>query len=128
MSTETITTTPGRGASVLSGGTAGVWTAVCDYTQLLPERGVCALVDGQQIAIFRDFSGLLFAIGNRDPYSGAYVMSRGIVGSRAGEPTVASPMHKQVYSLVTGACLDDPTLAVPTYRVRVSDGRVEVGG
>lgn len=103
------------------------WTAVCDYARLLPESGVCALVDGQQVAIFRDFSGHVYAVGNRDPYSGAYVMSRGIVGSRNGEPTVASPMHKQVYSLVTGACLDDPALAVPIYPVRVDRGLVEVG-
>ncbi len=114
----TVTTTATR---------AGAWTAVCAYTDLLPERGACVLVHGEQIAIFRTFDGVLFAIGNRDPYSGAYVLSRGIVGTRRGEPTVASPMHKQVFSLVTGRCLDDPETAVPVYPVRVHDGAVEVG-
>ncbi|MEU4406928.1 nitrite reductase small subunit NirD [Streptosporangium sp. NPDC023963] len=103
------------------------WTAVCSYADLLPERGACALVGGRQIALFRAFDGSLFAIGNRDPFSGAHVMSRGIVGTRAGEPVVASPMHKQVFSLATGVCLDDPAVAVPTYPIRVAGGTVEVG-
>ncbi|MFI6787205.1 nitrite reductase small subunit NirD [Nonomuraea sp. NPDC050383] len=103
------------------------WTTVCDYPVLLPERGVCALVDGEQVALFRTFDGAVYAIGNRDPFSGAWVLSRGIVGTRGGEPTVASPLHKQVFSLVTGLCLDEPGVAVPTYPVRVVDGRVEVG-
>ncbi|MBB2913779.1 nitrite reductase (NADH) small subunit [Streptosporangium becharense] len=104
------------------------WTPVCSYTDLLPERGACALVDGRQVALFRTFDGVLYAIGNHDPFSGAQVLSRGIVGTRTGEPCVASPMHKQVFSLVTGVCLDDPAVSVPTYPVRVAaDGAVEVG-
>ncbi|MFD1930458.1 MULTISPECIES: nitrite reductase small subunit NirD [Nonomuraea] len=104
-----------------------VWVPVCAYAVLLPERGVCALVDGRQVALFRTHNGHVHAIGNLDPFTGAHVLSRGIVGSRGEEPTVASPMHKQVFSLVTGQCLDDPSVAVPTYPTRVNDGRVEVG-
>ncbi|MEZ0071078.1 nitrite reductase small subunit NirD [Planotetraspora sp. GP83] len=110
-------------ASPLSG---GLWTPVCPYADLLPERGAAALVGTRQVAVFRTFDGDLYAVGNRDPFSGACVMSRGIVGTRNGEPTVASPMHKQVFSLVTGVCLDDPAKAVPTYPIRVTDGTVEV--
>jgi nitrite reductase (NADH) small subunit len=102
------------------------WVPVCAYTDLIPERGVAVLVHGHQVAVFRTFEGHLHAVGNRDPFSGAYVLSRGIVGTRAGEPTVASPMHKQVFSLVTGVCLDDPAVAVPIYPIRLSDGNVEV--
>ncbi|MBX6168315.1 MAG: nitrite reductase small subunit NirD, partial [Thermobispora bispora] len=89
-------------------------------------RGAAVLVGDRQVAVFRTFDGALYALGNLDPFSGAYVMSRGIVGTRHGEPTVASPMHKQVFSLVTGVCLDDPGVAVPTYPIRVTDGTVEV--
>lgn len=103
------------------------WTPVCRYADLLPDRGAAALVGHHQVAVFRTFEGGLYAIGNRDPYSGAYVLSRGIVGSRGAEPTVASPMHKQVFSLLTGVSLDDPAAAVPTYPIRVTDGTVEVG-
>jgi nitrite reductase (NADH) small subunit len=102
------------------------WTAVCRYPDLLPERGVAALVAGQQLALFRAFDGTLYAIGNTDPFTGACVLSRGIVGSRGDIPTVASPLHKQVFDLRTGTCLDDPAVAVPSYGVRVRRGLVEV--
>lgn len=102
------------------------WTVVCSYHRLEPERGVAALLDGEQVALFRTYDGQLFAIGQRDPIGGANVMSRGIVGTRGDVPTVASPLHKQVYDLRTGECLDVPGVAVPTYRVRCRDGLVEV--
>ncbi|GLW08253.1 nitrite reductase small subunit [Microtetraspora sp. NBRC 13810] len=108
-------------------GAGQTWVQVCSYTDLLPERGACVLVGSLQIALFRTFEGRLHAIGNRDPFSGAYVLARGIVGTRGEEPTVASPMHQQAFSLVTGECLDDPAVAVPVYPVRVADGVVEVG-
>lgn len=103
-----------------------LWTVVCRFDRLLPERGVAALVDGHQVAVFRTFAGDVHALANRDPFSDAYVLSRGIVGSRGAVPTVASPMHKQVFSLVTGECLDEPGVVVPVYDVRVRDGDVEV--
>lgn len=102
------------------------WSTVCDYDDLPPERGTCALVEGHQIALFRTHDGVLYALANRDPFSGAYVLARGIVGCRGGVPTVASPMYKQVFDLTTGCCLDDPAVAVPTYGVRVNGTRVEV--
>ncbi|RKR90123.1 assimilatory nitrite reductase (NAD(P)H) small subunit [Micromonospora pisi] len=103
------------------------WTAVCAYPRVEPERGVAALVGDEQVAVFRTHDGQLFAIGNRDPIGGAYVMSRGIVGSRGSTPTVASPLHKQVYDLRTGECLDEPGVALPTYRIRCRDNVIEVG-
>ena len=102
------------------------WAAVCAYSRLEPERGVAALVDGDQVAIFLMHDGRLHAIGHRDPVSGAHVMSRGIVGTRGDAPTVASPMHKQVYDLRTGECLDLPGIRVPVYPVRCRAGIVEV--
>ncbi|MGI5245603.1 nitrite reductase small subunit NirD [Dactylosporangium sp. CA-139066] len=103
------------------------WTAVCPYLRLEPERGVAALVDGVQVALFRTFDDGLYAIGNLDPFSGAAVLSRGIVGSRGDTPVVASPMHKQAFDLTTGECVDDPAIRVPVYAVRVHDGMVLVG-
>ncbi|WP_229698232.1 nitrite reductase small subunit NirD [Wenjunlia tyrosinilytica] len=85
----------------------GGWTPVCRYDDLAPGRGVAALVEGQQVAVFRDRSGAVYAVGNRDPFSGAQVISRGIVGSRAGAPVVASPMYKQAFDLRSGRCLDE---------------------
>jgi nitrite reductase (NADH) small subunit len=99
---------------------------VCEYDVLLPERGVAALLGNVQIALFRTHDGQVFALGNQDPFSGANVISRGIVGSRGDVPTVASPMFKQVFDLRTGACLDDPEVSLPVYAVEVVDGQVVV--
>jgi nitrite reductase (NADH) small subunit len=102
------------------------WVTVCPYLRLEPERGVAALVGGIQLALFRTYDGTLYAIDNLDPVAGAHVLSRGIVGTRAGAPTVASPLHKQVYDLRTGERLDGPGAPVRTYPVRCRDGMVEV--
>ena len=102
------------------------WIAICPYERLEPERGVAALLGGEQVAIFRTHAGTLHAIDNLDPYGQAQVLSRGIVGSRGDAPTVASPLHKQVYDLRTGQCLDQPGLHVRTYPVRCRGGMVEV--
>jgi len=102
------------------------WEVICPQHWVEAERGVAALVADTQVAIFRTFGGEIFAIDNRDPIAGAYVMSRGIVGSRGDAPTVASPLHKEVYDLRTGACLDVAGVVVRTYAVRVRDGMVEV--
>lgn len=104
------------------------WRAACRLTDLLPERGACALFDGAQIALFRLWDDHVYAVGNRDPFTGAQVVSRGLVGTRGGRRTVASPLHKQVFDLVNGECLSDPGVpALPIWPVRVRDGVVEVG-
>jgi nitrite reductase (NADH) small subunit len=105
---------------------AAVWTVVCRYRDLQSERGVAALIGRVQVALFRTFDGTVYAIGNRDPFTGAHVLSRGIVGSRGEIPTVASPLHKQVFDLRTGTCLDDGTAAAGVYDVRIRGGLVEV--
>ena len=102
------------------------WTGICDYDDLQPEHGVAALLGEEQVALFRTFDGALYAIGNQDPFTGAFVLSRGIVGTRGDIPTVASPLHKQVFDLRTGACLDDGRRNVRVFPVRRRDGRVEV--
>ena len=103
-------------------------TPVCRLDAIEVEGGVTALVDGEAVAVFRTYDGGLFALSNFDPFSGASVLARGIIGSRAGAPFVASPIHKQAFDLRTGECLDDPGASVPTYDVHVSsDGTVVVG-
>ncbi|QUH02773.1 nitrite reductase small subunit NirD [Saccharopolyspora erythraea] len=103
------------------------WQQICAYESLSPEYGVPALLGEHPVALFRTGDGELFAVGNVDPYCGAGVISRGIVGDREGEPTVASPMLKQVFSLRTGECLDDPGTRLPTFAVRRKDDVVEIG-
>ena len=96
----------------LLSGSEPAWLAVCRYPQLVPERGAAALLGDRQIALFRTFSGSVYAIDQEDPFTGAFVLARGIVGSRGEIPTVASPLYKQVFDLRSGACLDDPAVTV----------------
>ena len=91
----------------------GRWERACLLTDLYPERGAAALFGDVQIALFRlpddaaygVHAGRVYAVQNLDPFSASNVMSRGIVGTRGGEPTVAAPVYKQVFSLATGMCL-----------------------
>jgi len=46
------------------------WTKVCDLEDVLPGTGVCALVDGRQIAVFR-VADEVYAVDNFDPASEA---------------------------------------------------------
>jgi nitrite reductase (NADH) small subunit len=105
-----------------------VWTAACRYDYLIPNRGVGVLLpDDVQAALFRLDDGSLHAVGNIDPFSGAAVMSRGIVGDRGGRATVQTPIKKQAFALDDGVCLDDPDVTLPVYATRLVDGRVEIG-
>lgn len=84
-----------------------VWTTACAYDHLIPGRGVGVLLDdGSQVALFRLDDGSVHAVGNVDPFSGAAVMSRGIVGDRGGRAMVQSPILKQAFALDDGSCLD----------------------
>ena len=99
---------------------------ICPWSRLPVDRGVAALVDGEQVAVFRTAGDGLHAVSNHDPFSGAMVMSRGIVGGRGDRLTIASPVYKQVFDLVTGVCLDEPGVRLQVHCVRVHDGVVEV--
>lgn len=103
------------------------WIKICTLDDLTPDRGAAAMVSSQQVALFR-LSGddVVYAIAHRDPYSGANVMARGLVGTRGGVPTLTSPMHKQVFDLRTGESMDDPAVRLDTWRTRVVDGVVEM--
>ncbi len=112
------------------------WVTVCDRDRVLPNTGVCALVAGKQVAVFHWQSpieqssvpvSVIYAIDNFDPFSQAYVLSRGLVGDRGGVPKVASPIYKQNFNLQTGECLDDGTVRVMTYPTRMLDGQIQVG-
>ena len=101
------------------------WEDVCGLDDVTVETGVCALIAGRQIAIVRTEHSV-YALGNFDPFSKAFVLSRGIVGDRGGVPKIASPIYKQSFDLRTGQCLDDPKVRVPVYEVRVERGRILV--
>ncbi len=103
------------------------WTDVCAAGDILPDTGVCALVDGVHVAIFRiGEAEQFFAIDNVDPKSGASVLSRGLVGSLGDRIVVASPLYKNHFDLRTGECLEAPEHSVRAHAVRVEAGGVQV--
>lgn len=106
---------------------AAEWITVCELTDLLPDTGLCALVNQQQVGIFNSRRlNELFAISNYDPISAANVLSRGIIGSIGEAVVVASPIYKQHFNLRTGECLEKPEYTVPIYAVRAQNGWVQI--
>jgi nitrite reductase (NADH) small subunit len=104
------------------------WIAVCRLDDIVPNTGVCALVNGEQVAVFHveDGAARVFAIGNYDPNSQAAVLSRGLVGSLGERVVVASPIYKHHFDLATGECLEAPQQSVSAYAARVVNGEVYV--
>lgn len=105
------------------------WVAVCNLDDIVPNTGVCALLNNEQIAVFHVHDGgpRVFAIDNYDRNSEASVLSRGLVGSLGERIVVASPIYKQHFDLQTGECLEAPANSVGTYPARIADGKVWVG-
>ena len=97
---------------------------MCALSDILPWTGVAARIAGEQVAVFRVAEDELYVLANKDPFSGANVMSRGIVGDIGGELVVASPVYKQHFRLRDGLCLEDEGVQLRTWPVRVYDGTV----
>jgi len=105
------------------------WSPVCSIDDLVPNTGVCALVQDRHVAVFHVKDGMdkLFAIDNYDPNSHASVLSRGLVGNLGERIVVASPIYKHHFDLQSGECLEAPENSVNAYPVRVEKRTVWVG-
>jgi NAD(P)H-dependent nitrite reductase small subunit len=101
------------------------WQPVCGVGDLVEGTGVCALLNGRQIAVFQ-VEGQVYALDNFDPGSRANVLSRGLTGDLQNERVVASPIYKHHFALSSGRCIEDPTFSVAAYATRVVDGLVQV--
>ncbi|WP_434318616.1 nitrite reductase small subunit NirD [Leifsonia sp. P73] len=104
----------------------GKWVRACRLDDLEPSWGEAVLLRMRQIAVFLLSPREVYAVAHEDPAGGAPVMARGIVGSHGDRPTVASPLHKEVYDLGTGECFTDPSLALRTFRTRIVGGFIEI--
>jgi nitrite reductase (NADH) large subunit len=98
---------------------------VCQLDDIFDGGGVCALIDGEQVALLR-VGEEVFALENRDPFSAANVMARGLTGDIAGQLVVASPVYKQHFNLRSGRCLEDEAVSLRCWPCGVLDGRVWV--
>lgn len=104
------------------------WNPVCTVDDILPNTGICALVDNKPVAVFQvaGANGQIFAIDNFDPNSNASVLSRGLIGTLGERIVVASPIYKHHFCLQTGECLEAPENSIKAYPVRVENSTVWV--
>ena len=103
------------------------WNSVCNIDDIVPATGVCALVNGEQVAIFRPrHDDQVYAISNIDPFFNASVLSRGIIAEHDGALWVASPLKKQRFRLSDGLCMEDESHSIAHYEARVKDGKVQL--
>ena len=101
------------------------WVEICSLDDITPNTGVGALINDQQIALFRvGNEKRVYALSNQDPFSQAYVMSRGIIGDLQGERVIASPIYKQHFSLATGRCLEDKDQKLLVFPSKIENGKV----
>ncbi len=105
---------------------AAAWTDICAVEDILPNTGVCALVEDTPVAVFRVRNDEFYAIDNIDPKNGANVLSRGLVGNLGDRLVVASPLYKHHLDLRTGECLESADWSVRAHKVCIDGGRVLV--
>lgn len=106
---------------------SNTWITVCSESDLTADTGLCALHQGEQVAIFKPaLANELYAVSNFDPFGKANVMSRGILGSIGESIVISSPLYKQHFDLKTGECLEDDSESLKTYQVRVEAGKVQL--
>ncbi len=102
------------------------WQTVCPIEEIHENIGVCALVgENEQAAIFK-VKDKFYAISNLDPFSDAAVISRGLICNIKGSLCVASPIFKQHFCLMSGTCLEDNSVQLKTYALRVNGSILEI--
>jgi nitrite reductase (NADH) small subunit len=109
--------------------TSNNWITVCSDTDLVTNSGVCALLNEQQIALFKlkvDNDQQIFAVSNWDPIGKANVLYRGLLGSVKDAKVIISPLYKQRYCLESGQCLDNDAIKLIVYPVRIEQNQVQL--
>lgn len=104
------------------------WILACKVEDVPENGGSCALIDGEQIAIY-NFTrrNEWFATQNLCPHKKQMALSRGMIGSEGDIPKVACPFHKKTFSLASGSCLSGDDYTIKTYPVKVENGLVYIG-
>lgn len=103
------------------------WVKACSVTDIPEDGGGCALINGEQIAIFNfTRSGEWFATQNLCPHKQQMALSRGMIGSVGEEPKVACPFHKKTFSLKDGSCLSGDDYHIKIYPIKIEGDTVFV--
>lgn len=114
---------------ILTADKVTTWFKVAETSVWPEEGGMGAIYKGIEIAVFNFTSkGEWFACQNLCPHKKEMILSRGIIGDKAGIPKVACPFHKKQFSLHTGECLDDSSCGpIDIYPVKIENDMVYVG-
>jgi NAD(P)H-dependent nitrite reductase small subunit len=101
------------------------WIDVGQVSDFLPNIGTPILYGDTQLAIFNNaHRGEWYATQNMCPHKQAFVLSQGIVGEKNGAPKVACPLHKKQFALDTGEGIEDESLNILTFPIKVENDRV----
>lgn len=107
--------------------TQPTWQTVCTIEDLVADSGIALWFQEQAVAVFYlSQEQRLYAVGHYCPFAKANIIAHGIVGDLQGQPVVASPMYKEHFNLETGVCLEDPTIALPTFSIRRVGDQIEL--
>lgn len=103
------------------------WVKACSIEDIPEDGGGCALINGEQIAIY-NFTrrGEWFATQNLCPHKQQMALSRGMIGTHGEEPKVACPFHKKTFSLKSGECLSGDSYEIKTYPIKIEGNSVFV--
>ena len=106
------------------------WQPLCARDDLGAHSGVAAWLDGTDTQVARLYlpgrTPEIYAVDNHDPFSNANVIARGIVGDIKGEPVIASPLYKQHFRLSDGVCVEDESVHLRTWEVKIDGDRVMI--
>lgn len=103
------------------------WVTVGRVDDFPLDGGAAVKVGRVQLAVFRFTSrGAWYATQNMCPHKRAFVLSRGMLGNQGEAPKVACPLHKQTFSLETGASLSGEEHALKVFPVRIVADEVQL--
>jgi NAD(P)H-dependent nitrite reductase small subunit len=97
-----------------------IYEDVCNQEDIAPGHSLAVRLHGQDVALF-NVEGVIHAIENACPHMGS-ALSGGCLSGRI----VACPAHGLRFDVTTGALISCPELTVPTFPVRVANGKVQV--
>jgi NAD(P)H-dependent nitrite reductase small subunit len=96
------------------------WVQLARASDFPRDGGRTVKYGAVQLAVFHFASrGEWYATQAQCPHRKDMVLGRGLLGSQAGEPKVACPLHKKTFSLATGKGLSDSQYAIRTFPVEV---------